>query len=766
MPTRVLVIEDNPADFRLLREGLFDVGAFNVNLTGVGTLGKAIELLRSEKFDVALLDLSLPDTDGLEGLKGIQQAAPELPVLVITGRDDSKLAVRAVREGAQDYLVKGRVDGHLLVRAMRYAEERKRNLLELQRREERFRSLLENALDIITVIDQNGNIQYASPSVERVLGYRPEQLLGIHAVSLIHPQDAPRIISAWKTGKATMPTTAECRLKHRDGRWRVLEAIGHSLLDDPIVAGVVINARDITERKEAEEGLRDANERLRAVIEASPLAIYAIDLKGCVLGWNRAAETIFGWTETETIGNELPIVPLEGRAEFHELLAWARAGKTTGPFESRYMRKDSVSIDVNIWSSLLRGESGQVMAVVVVVADVTERRRLEEQFRQSQKMEAIGRLAGGVAHDFNNLLTVITGYSQLALTRMPASTEVVADLQEVLDAADRAASLTKQLLTLSRRQVVKPTLLDLNTVVNDMQRMFTRIIGEDIQFQTRLSPGLRQVRADRGQLELVLLNVCVNARDAMPGGGQLIIESANVDLNSNDVPARTVSNLSGPCAMIAITDTGCGMNAQVRAHIFEPFYTTKEPGKGTGLGLSTSYGIVRQHGGDIWVYSEPGAGTTFKIYLPAADPHAVDPKSKTQAIAVGGTETILVVEDDPTVADGMREALEMHGYRILLATEPALALEIATGHAHPIHLLLSDMVLQTAHGVDLARQISRLRPGIKMLFVSGYTDAPAPGQPFLEPGVAFLEKPFAPEALAAKVREVLQEDTRRQGTGV
>jgi CheY-like chemotaxis protein len=304
--------------------------------------------------------------------------------------------------------------------------------------------------------------------------------------------------------------------------------------------------------------------------------------------------------------------------------------------------------------------------------------------------------------------------------------------------------------------VVQPTVLDINTVVNDMHRMLRRIIGEDIELIVRLSPGLHPVRADRGQIELVLLNLAINARDAMPDGGQLIVETANVDLGEGGQRNRMME-MSGPCVALSVTDTGIGMDAKVRAKIFEPFFTTKESGKGTGLGLSTSYGIVRQHGGDIWVYSEPGMGATFKIYLPVADEiaHNLAPDS-TEANAEGGAETILIVEDEPRVAAVMRESLSAKGYEVLCTSETADALAIAREHAGPIHLLLSDLVLNSMHGSELARQIRTVRSGIKVLFVSGYSSAGGAGQKFLEPGAAFLQKPFAPEALARKVREVLR----------
>ncbi len=757
--TRVLVIEDNAADFRLLQEALFEVGAFGIQLTSASLLSAAIAKLKKEHFAVAILDLSLPDTDGLEGLQEIQRVAPDLPVVVLTGRDDSELAVKAVRAGAQDYLVKGRVDGHLLVRAMRYAEERKRNLLELSHSEERFRSLLENALDIIAIIGLEGTVRYASPSVERVLGYCPFDVATTSVASMIHADDMDSMASAYHAVLAGTTARAECRVRHLDGRWRVLEVIGRRVLDHAAVPGIIVNARDITERNEAEERIRDSNDRLKGVIDASPLAIFTVNLDGRVLGWNKAAEAIFGWSEEEVLGAELPVAKAEAGVEFHELLRQGGEGRSHISVESRFTCKDGRVIDVNIWSSPLTNQSGQVTGMVSVVADITERRRLEEQFRQAQKMEAVGRLAGGVAHDFNNLLTVITGYSQLASNHLPEDCSAAkVDLDEVMGAAERAAALTKQLLTLSRRHVVATAIIDLNTVVVEVGRMLHRVLGEDIHLVTGLSPALKKIRADRGQLEMVLLNMAINARDAMPGGGRLTIETDNVELDCADIPQRRVSGMSGSCVMLAISDDGTGMDAYTQAHLFEPFFTTKETGKGTGFGLSTSYGIVRQHGGDIWVYSEQGVGTTFKIYLPVDGESAEGetPKRRSERRPTG-TESILIIEDEPSVAGVMRETLELQGYRVLLATEPGQALQIAADPSLNIDLLLSDMVLQSVHGVDLARQIGMLRPGIKVLFVSGYTGAAPAGQPFMEPGVAFLQKPFAPEVLAQKVREVLDQ---------
>jgi PAS domain S-box-containing protein len=756
-PNRVLLVEDNPADVRLLQEMLREANVSDVRLVSAPTLQAGLDLLDAESFDVALVDLSLPDADGLESLERLQSKAPHLPTIVITGRDDSEIALQAVREGAQDYLIKGQGDGHLLVRSMRYASERKRTMEQLRRSELHFRSLLENALDIITVVEPTGIIRYASPSIERVLGYAPHELTGTSIWRLVNKQDACAALAAYtRSANTSAPSPlVEVRVRRKNGTCCIVEAIGKSLVSDPVVAGVVINARDITERKQAQQRLYEANERLRAVIEGSPLAIYVTDAQGRVQSWNKGAERLFGWTEADVIGRPAPLAgpgPDQGLTEW---LDKALRGEVLVQAEAVRLRKDGSSVDVNVWTALLRDEGGELHGIVAMVADITERKRLEEQFRHAQKMEAVGRLAGGVAHDFNNLLTVITGYGQLALNRVSSDSPLAADLREVLGAADRAASLTKQLLSFSRRQVFEPSVIDLNALVNDMHRMLHRIIGEDIELILRLSPGLQPVRADRGQIELVLLNLAVNARDAMPEGGQLVIETANTHLGEGGQRNRMMQ-MSGPCVVLSVTDTGVGMDPKVRAKIFEPFFTTKETGKGTGLGLSTSYGIIRQHGGDIWVYSEPGQGSTFKIYLPVAD-EITRPVTSTpsQTITKGGPETILVVEDEPGVAAIMRESLSEKGYHVLMASAPGDALAVAQEHKGPIHLLLSDMILNSMHASELSRQIRELRPGIKVLYVSGYSYGGEAGQRFIEPGVAFLEKPFAPEALAGKVREVL-----------
>ena len=392
-----------------------------------------------------------------------------------------------------------------------------------------------------------------------------------------------------------------------------------------------------------------------------------------------------------------------------------------------------------------------------------ERKKLEEQLRQAQKMEAIGQLTGGIAHDFNNMLTVIIGYSELMLQRLKADDPLRSEVEQVKEAGVRASLLTRQLLAFSRKQVLQPRVLDLNAVLTNMDRMLQRLIGEDIDLVTVPAPGLGRVLADPGQIEQVIMNLAVNARDAMPQGGKLTTETANVELD--EAYARQHGPVQpGPYVMLAVSDTGCGMDAETQARIFEPFFTTKEVGKGTGLGLSTVYGIVKQSSGDIWVYSEPGRGTTFKIYLPWVE-GAVDTVEPGVAPArdVRGSETILLVEDDVGIRRLVRQVLAERGYWVLEAIHGTHAIQISEQHTVPIHLLVTDVVMPGMSGRELAEHLKPSRPNMKVLFMSGYTDKAIVHHGELDPGTAYLQKPFTPDALAREVREVLDSPPGRQG---
>jgi two-component system, cell cycle sensor histidine kinase and response regulator CckA len=752
-----LLVEDNPADARLMREAVREAEATHINLTHVDTLEKALGRLSGEHFDVVMLDLTLPDADGIDTLLRVHNHAPSVPIVVLTGLDDEALAVRAVREGAQDYLVKGQVTSQLLVRAMRYATERKRAIEALQRSEEYFRSLIENALDIIAVLDTEGTVRYGSPSILRVLGFDPQALAQHDLFSLIHPEDRASVQAILNEARDdNRARSFEFRIKHKNGSWRVLEAIGRRFSMDSTRPGYVLNSRDITERKHAEEALRQANETLRAVIDTSPLAIYTLDPSARVQTWNGAAERIFGYPAVDVIGRPLPIIFPEDLPEFRDGLDEIARGGIISGLERRARRRDGSAVEVSQWAAPLRSGAGSFVGSVAIVADDTDRKRLEEQFRQAQKMEAVGRLAGGIAHDFNNLLTVITGYCQMLLDRLEPVDPTFEDMQQVLKAADRATTLTKQLLAFSRKQIVQPKVVDTANLIHEMDHILKRLVGEDIELHLSVPHDIGKVRVDPGQIEQVIVNLAVNARDAMPKGGRLTIETQNVEVDEKIV-ARHLSMEPGPYVLLAISDTGVGIPPEMLVHLFEPFFTTKEKGRGTGLGLSTSYGIVKQNRGEIVVYSEPGVGTTFKIYLPRVDaPVEVEYVPAVETRRVRGTETILIVEDEEGVRKVLVEMLTHQGYRVLVAGGGPEALELFHQHCGPLDLLITDVIMPKMSGRELADQLRQPRPDLKVLFVSGYTDSAIVNHGILEPGTVFLQKPFSPEQLTSKVRDILE----------
>ena len=517
---------------------------------------------------------------------------------------------------------------------------------------------------------------------------------------------------------------------------------------------------DITGRKRAEESLqaahealRQANEALGTIIHASPLAIFAFDLEGNVTSWNPAAERMFGWSEQEALGRRLPLIEDRDLGVFQDRIERGKRGLRMNGLEVPQRRKDGSSLTISMWTAPLRGPSGAVTGFIALAADASERRLFEERLRQSHKMEAVGRLAGGVAHDFNNLLTVITGYGYMLLDEVGNMESARASVEEILRTVERASALTSQLLTFSRHQVARPVVLDLATAVANMDRMLRRVIGEDIELVAELSAEPGKVRADPAQIEQVILNLVVNARDAMPSGGRITIRTANLEIR----PEYTLEHPAvapGPYILLSVADTGQGMDDDTKAHLFEPFFTTKEHGKGTGLGMSTVYAIVKRSAGEILVSSQPGQGATITIYLPRIEDLPEPPKEPSLPVSQErGTETILLVEDEDAVRKLVHDVLSQHGYVVLQAAHPDEALERSRSHAGKIDLLLTDVVMPRMSGRELADRLAPARAEMKVLFISGYTEDAVVARC---PQSALLKKPFTPAALAHKVRAILE----------
>jgi two-component system, cell cycle sensor histidine kinase and response regulator CckA len=506
---------------------------------------------------------------------------------------------------------------------------------------------------------------------------------------------------------------------------------------------------------QAQHARQAADELVRGMLGAAPLAFVALDRAGRVCLWNPAAERAFGWAEPEIVGKPYPLVPPGKEAEFRELFDRALAGATLVDIETQRRGKGGKPVEVGISAAPLRNPSGDVTGVLVVLADMTDRKALEAEVRRAQKLEAVGRLAGGIAHDFNNLLTVINCCCELMQQRLPALDPTRELLEDVQRAGERAAGLTRQLLAFGGRQVVLPRPLDVNGLVAELGKLLGRLIGEDVALVTVLDPALGSVRGDRGQLEQVVMNLVLNARDAMPQGGTLTIETRNVELAADDAGVH-FGVQPGPYVLLAIRDTGTGMNATTQAHIFEPFFTTKTPGRGTGLGLATVYGIVKQSAGNIEVESAPGRGTTFRVLLPrVVEPAPVARGRATTDVVTGGTETVLVVEDERIVRRLICDVIRERGYTVLEAGDGVEALRSAEEHAGPIHLLITDLVMPRMSGRVLAEHLTALRPGMRVLFLSGYAAEAMARHGVPDEETAFLQKPFVPDALAAKVRVAL-----------
>jgi|SRR5579883_670101 len=621
--------------------------------------------------------------------------------------------------------------------------------------EERDR-FFELSVDMLCVARFDGVFQLVNPAWTATLGWSAEEFTGRRYDEFVHPDD--RLASAAEHQRLTstggFTLSFENRYRCKDGTYKWLSWRVVTDVDRRVVYG---SARDTTEKRQAEADLHLRDRAIQAVAQGIVITDPNQDDNPIVYA-SPGFERLTGYTAHEAVGRNCRM--LQGKDTDPERVIWLRnaiRNASAYTVELLNYRKDGTSFWNELSISPVRDTEGRLTHFVGVQTDVTERRQMEDRFRQAQKMQAIGKLAAGVAHDFNNLLTIINGYSDMLLQSLPEDDPSRALLAEIHHAGERSVGLTRQLLAFSRQQVLAPKVLDLNTVVTNAERMLRRMIGEDVRLATALNPELSMIRADPGQIEQVLLNLAVNARDAMPTGGQLTIETRNVELNEDYTRAHPgVQN--GSYVLLAVSDTGCGMTDEVKSRIFEPFFTTKEPGKGTGLGLATVYGIIQQSGGAVDVYSELGVGTTFKVYFPwatKAPGSGVVPLA--QRSPPQGTEAVLLVEDEDAVRTLTRHVLVGCGYTVLEAADGEEAIRIADAYPKPIHLLITDVVMPGLGGRLVAERVAARHPSLRILFVSGYTDDAVVRHGVLSERANFLQKPFSPTALAIKVREVLDE---------
>lgn len=624
-------------------------------------------------------------------------------------------------------------------------------------REAFFRALIQNTHEIFTIINEKGEMIFQSSAIEKIMGFKPEELTGENAFKYVHPDDARILMEAIRDvleepGKTV---TRQMRMMHKDGSWRYIESTGYNLLHEPAIRGIVINSRDITEQKEIENALMESEAKFRGLVERSLVGVYIIQ-DGFFPYVNPRLAEIFGYTQDEIIG-KVPVLDLVAE-EDRELVSEnirKRINRETESinYQFRGRKKDGSTFFVEVFGT--RTQFRGKPAVIGTLLDITERRRFQEQLFQAQKLEAVGRLAGGIAHDFNNLLTLIMLHSEMILKQSGEKDFVETSIREIYESAVRASKLTSQLLSFARRQIIEPVVFNVNAFIKGITNMLKSLTGEHIKVNVFLEDNVSAIKVDPAQFEHSIINLVLNARDAMPRGGELTIETKNVGLDAEY--CRTHPEVvPGEYVMLAISDTGIGMDEETKAKIFEPFFTTKKDGKGTGLGLASVYGFVKQSGGHIWVYSEINKGTTFKIYLPAYKEKGEEIKiTKEKPEGLHGTETILFAEDEPSIRALLCKILSSYGYRVMEAKDGIDALERAEKFGGKIDLLLTDLVMPGMGGKELYERLKNVRPDIKVLFISGYTDNVVVHNFVVDKNCNFLQKPFKPEVLLKKIREIL-----------
>jgi PAS domain S-box-containing protein len=754
---RLLHLEDDDRDAELVAAALASQG-FDCRIVRVTSEAAFRSELKQGAFDLILADYALPSFDGLAALRIAREVVPHVPFIILSGTLGEELAIETLKTGATDYVLKDRLSrlGPSMVRALRESARARENQLAAK-------ALRDNQtrLDFALRAAGMGVWSWEAEEDSFRADERMRQLLGVASdaclarisdfLDRVHPEDRDGVESEMLHAR---DEGSEFHVEYRlSGDGRHLATRGQ-FLHDPLLDGdrALGVSWDVTGVKQEEQQSR----LLSTVLESAINAVMITDADGRISWVNPAFTDLTGYSLEEVKG-ENPRILKSGKHDdaFYQQMwdALSRGNSWNGKIVNR--RKDGSLYTEETVICPVRGAYGETSSYVCMKRDITLEVDLARQLHQAQRLEAVGRLAGGIAHDFNNILTVISGNADLSLADLPADDPMTQSFQEISDASRRAASLTRQLLAFSRKQILQPRVLNLNELVTGTEKMLRRLIGEDVKLKTIVEPHLGAVMADPGQIEQILMNLAVNARDAMPRGGELCFETENVEIFETQAGVGGVRMHSGSYAKLTVTDTGEGMDEETLSRIFEPFFTTKEKGKGTGLGLATVYGIVKQSGGFIFARSEPGKGTSFEVYLPQTEEPTESAVKEVPALKTHGGETVLVVEDEEVVLKLARSILVRAGYNTITARNGAEAIRIVEVAENPIHLLLTDVVMPGMSGRALADGAQSLHAGLRVLFTSGYTDDAILHHGVLDAGTHLLQKPYSRKTLLSAVRTVL-----------
>ncbi len=761
-PINVLIVEDSEDDALLLVREL-QHGGYDVTFEQVETAEALVDALDLRKWDLVISDYTMPHFRGTDALKLVRERDQDIPFIFASGTIGEDSAVAAMRNGANDYVLKGNLKRLLPaiereLREARMRRERRQTEKALWESETRYRTLAEAAQDSIFILDADGGYQYINTYGAQTFGYRPEELIG-RSIEDLYPapvvdRQKRMIQKILETGEGA---NDELHISI-SGRERWVESHLVPIKDTGGNINAILGiARDVTERRRGEERLQETTQRLQLATTSGGIGIWDWEIQSNRLIWDDRMFELYGISKESFTSSveawKKGIHPEDYTAAMEALQATVR-GEKGFDTEFRIIHPDGKVKFLQANGMVIRDADGKPLRMIGMNRDITDRRNLEQQLRQSQKMEAVGTLAGGIAHDFNNALTGIVGFGEILRMRIAEDEQASHDLDEILRCAERATTLTRQLLTYARRQIIEPVNLNVSALVTDLMRLIGKVVGEHIEVKTSLERNVPTIHADRGQIEQVVMNLCLNARDAMPEGGRLVVETEDAFLEEEYV-LRYPYMKPGRYAVLSVSDTGVGMDEATRERVFEPFFTTKGPDKGTGLGLAMVYGIIKQHGGFIHLYSEPGKGTAFKVYFPAieARPDAL-PAIPREDILRGGTETILLAEDEEAIRGLAERILTGFGYTVLVARNGEEAIEMFR-RKKEIVLAVLDVVMPRKGGKEAFEAMRKENPNLKVIFMSGYSANAIHESFILTAGVPFLQKPFSPTILARKVREVL-----------